>query len=49
MNEMIDDAERVETDMVTFTDEEGYGKFVDLNKHFLMYINLKNISVSDIR
>lgn len=29
--------------MVSFTDEEGYGKYLDLNEVFLKYINLKGI------
>lgn len=29
--------------LVDFTDEESYGKFLDLNEHFHMYLNLKNI------
>lgn len=29
--------------LVDFTDEEGYGKFLDLNENFNRYINLKGI------
>ena len=32
-----------EINLVDFTDEESYGKFLDLNEHFHMYLNLKNI------
>ena len=33
----------VDINLVEFTDEESYGKFLDLNEHFNMYLNLKNI------
>ena len=29
--------------LVTFTDEEGYGKYLDLNELYLKYINLKGV------
>lgn len=32
-----------EINLIDFTDEEGYGKFLDLNEHFNQYINLKGI------
>lgn len=32
-----------EINLVDFTDEESYGKFLDLNFHFHEYLNLKNI------
>ena len=32
-----------ELNLADFTDEESYGKFLDLNEHFHMYLNLKNI------
>lgn len=34
------------TDMVDFTDEEGYGKYLDLHKCFEQFLNLKGIDVS---
>jgi hypothetical protein len=30
---------------VSFTDEEGYGRYLDLNELFQKYINLKGIEV----
>lgn len=32
-----------EINLVDFTDEESYGKFLDLNVHFHEYLNLKSI------
>lgn len=46
LNAAIDDPERVEGDMIAFTDEEGYGKFMDLNLQYQKYINLKGVKVS---
>jgi splicing factor 3A subunit 3 len=34
------------SDMVDFTDEEGYGKYLDLHECYEKYINLKGIEVS---
>ena len=34
------------TDLVDFTDEEGYGKYLDLHECYVKYINLKGIQVS---
>ena len=34
------------TDMVDFTDEEGYGKYLDLHQCYDCYINLKELEVS---
>ena len=34
------------TDMVDFTDEEGYGKYLDLHQCYDCYINLKQLEVS---
>lgn len=31
--------------MVEFTDEEGYGKYLDLHELYIMYINLKGVEV----
>lgn len=36
-----------ELNLVDFTDEEGYGKFLDLNQCFDKYINLKGIERID--
>lgn len=33
---------------VEFTDEEGYGKYLDLHECYEKYINLKGIEVSII-
>ena len=33
------------TDLVDFTDEEGYGKYLDLHESYIKYINLKGIEV----
>ncbi|XP_064627346.1 splicing factor 3A subunit 3-like [Lineus longissimus] len=35
------------TNMVDFTDEEGYGKYLDLHECFSKYINLKGIEMCD--
>lgn len=32
-------------DLVDFTDEEGYGKYLDLHESYVKYINLKGIPV----
>lgn len=32
-------------DLVEFTDEEGYGRYLDLHDCYLKYINLKSIEV----
>ncbi|KAI6243703.1 Splicing factor 3A subunit 3 family protein [Aphelenchoides fujianensis] len=39
----IANPDRVEKETVTFTDEEGYGKFLDMHLLFDQYINLKDI------
>ena len=33
------------SDLVEFTDEEGYGKYLDLHECFERYINLKGVQV----
>lgn len=33
------------TDLVEFTDEEGYGRYLDLHDCYLKYINLKSSEV----
>jgi splicing factor 3A subunit 3 len=35
------------TDMVEFTDEEGYGKYLDLHECYEKYVNLKGIEVCE--
>ena len=32
-------------DMIDFSDEEGYGKFLDLHEVYDMYLNLKQMEV----
>ena len=32
-------------DMIDFSDEEGYGKFLDLHEVYDMFINLKQMEV----
>lgn len=39
--------ENSELNLVDFTDEEGYGKYFDLNQCYSKYINLKNIEKID--
>lgn len=41
MNELVDDPDRVETEMIEFTDEEGYGRFLDLHQLYHKFLNLK--------
>ena len=33
--------------MVEFTDEEGYGKYLDLHECYDIFINLKGMDVSE--
>lgn len=47
MNELVEDPERQETDMVEFSDEEGYGRFLDLHEFFAKYINLKGVKKTE--
>ncbi|VDO96920.1 unnamed protein product [Soboliphyme baturini] len=47
MNEAIEDPNRIETDLVEFTDEEGYGRYLDLHECFEKYINLKGVERVD--
>ena len=39
---------RIVSDMVEFSDEEGYGKYLDLHECFIKYTNLKGIEVSHL-
>ena len=34
-------------DLVNFTDEEGYGKYLDLNEVYQKYINIKGVDVNN--
>lgn len=47
MHEEIADPEREEGDVVQFTDEEGYGRFLDMHALHAMYLNLKNVKKLD--
>ncbi|KHJ98419.1 hypothetical protein OESDEN_01599 [Oesophagostomum dentatum] len=47
MHEEIANPEREETDMVQFTDEEGYGRFLDMHTLHAMFLNLKAIKKID--
>ncbi|ETN78330.1 splicing factor 3A subunit 3 family protein [Necator americanus] len=47
MHEEIADPEREETDMVQFTDEEGYGRFLDMHSLHALYLNLKAVKKID--
>lgn len=35
----------ITSDMIDFSDEEGYGKFLDLHEVYDMYLNLKQMEV----
>lgn len=41
----ISNSERIEKEMIRFSDEEGYGKFLDMHLLFDQYINLKGVKV----
>lgn len=41
----ITNPDRVEKEMVRFSDEEGYGRFLDMHLLYDQYINLKEIKV----
>lgn len=45
MNEAIEDIEMAEKDMVEFTDEESYGRFLDMHTIFDKYLNVKGVKV----
>ena len=45
MIEFIQDPNRIEKEIVRFTDEEGYGKYLDMHLLFEKYINLKGVTV----
>jgi splicing factor 3A subunit 3 len=46
MANFIQDPDRVEKELVRFTDEEGYGKFLDMHLLHEQYMNLKGVNVS---
>lgn len=45
MNEAIENIELAEKEMVEFTDEEGYGRFLDMHTLYDKYVNIKGIKV----
>uniref|UniRef100_A0A914ZLK8 Matrin-type domain-containing protein n=1 Tax=Parascaris univalens TaxID=6257 RepID=A0A914ZLK8_PARUN len=47
MNEAIEDIEMAEKDMVEFTDEESYGRFLDMHTIFDKYLNVKGVKKMD--
>ncbi|OZC06653.1 splicing factor 3A subunit 3 family protein [Onchocerca flexuosa] len=47
MNEAIENIELAEKDMIEFTDEEGYGRFLDLHILYDKYINIKGVKRMD--
>ncbi|EJD73821.1 hypothetical protein LOAG_18785 [Loa loa] len=47
MNEAIENIELAEKDLVEFTDEEGYGRFLDLHTLYDKYINIKGVKRMD--
>ncbi|CAP25395.1 Protein CBG04748 [Caenorhabditis briggsae] len=47
INDDIINPERAEPDMVEFSDEEAYGRFLDLHAQYDKFINLKNIKRVD--
>uniref|UniRef100_A0A914DEL0 Matrin-type domain-containing protein n=1 Tax=Acrobeloides nanus TaxID=290746 RepID=A0A914DEL0_9BILA len=47
MNNFIQNPDRVEKEMVRFTDEEGYGRFLDMHLLHDQYLNLKGVRKTD--
>ncbi|KFD56556.1 hypothetical protein M514_02660 [Trichuris suis] len=47
MNRVINDVAKMEADMIEFTDEEGYGRFLDLHECYDKYLNLKGMQRID--
>ncbi|CAG9534251.1 unnamed protein product [Cercopithifilaria johnstoni] len=47
MNEAIENIELAEKDVIEFTDEEGYGRFLDLHTLYDKYINIKGVKRMD--
>jgi hypothetical protein len=45
MANFVQDPDKIEKEMVRFTDEEGYGKFLDMHTLHKQYVNLKGIKV----
>lgn len=46
INKMRENPEEAGAPLIEFTDEEGYGKFLDLHEHYQKYLNLKGVEVS---
>ena len=46
MQKEMENPDRIEREMVSFTDEEGYGRFLDLHTLYNEYVNMKHIKVS---
>ena len=46
INKMRENPEEAAAPLIEFTDEEGYGKFLDLHEHYQKYLNLKGVEVS---
>ncbi|VDD86584.1 unnamed protein product [Enterobius vermicularis] len=47
MNEAIEDIEAAERDLVEFTDEEAYGRFLDMHALHTKYLNIKGVKKID--
>ncbi|VDN08022.1 unnamed protein product [Thelazia callipaeda] len=47
MNEAIENIELAEKDLIEFTDEEGYGRFLDMHVLYDKYINIKGVKRID--
>lgn len=45
MANFVQDPDKIEREMVRFTDEEGYGKFLDMHTLYEQYVNLKGVKV----
>lgn len=44
--EMRENPEEAAAAIIEFTDEEGYGRFLDLHELYEIYINIKGFNVS---
>nr|CAD2197678.1 unnamed protein product [Meloidogyne enterolobii] len=47
MANFVQDPDKIEREMVRFTDEEGYGKFLDMHTLYEQYVNLKGVKRID--
>ncbi|MFH4979153.1 hypothetical protein AB6A40_005862 [Gnathostoma spinigerum] len=47
MNEAIEDIELAEKDIIEFSDEEAYGRFLDMHSIFEKYLNVKGVKRLD--